>query len=902
MLAAALGLASAAAFAAGPPTLIPGFLKFEAYTNITTTAVQALLDDPNYPNSPGETLYLTSFDTRTVYPNDAHENYGGRISGFVTPVESGDYEFFLRSDDASQLFISPDDNPANLAQVAEEAGCCNAFMETGDPKTSPPQTLVAGRRYAIQVLYKEGGGGDFAQVAWRKAGDTTAAARLLPIPGAFLSAMIPSDGTITIATQPANITAAQNDFITLSLVATSTGPAPLVVQWRKNGVNLPGVTGASARIGPIPASDNNAKFSAVLSIPGATTTSGEATLTVTADVTPPSITRVAASDSFDSVTVDFSEAVTAASAGATANYTLDNGLTVSQATVLSPTRVQLTTSRQALGTTYNLSVKDVTDTGGVKIAADTRQSFSSFANIRGGLKLEVFNDIATTAVQALLDDPKYQANTPDRVAYVPQFSSRFTLPDNQSGLAARDNYGGRLSGWIVPKENGDYEFFIRSDDASQLFLSTDDKPENAVMIAEETGCCGPFEDNSDATAPHTETSAPIALVANNRYYIMALWKEGGGGDYADVAWRKAGDTTLPRSLPYIQGDVLETIAAPGTFTVPTVAIASPANNSAVPVGSPVVLTATASAASGKTIASVEYFELGQSRGVATTSPFTVTVQNLSEDVHVFTARASDSAGMVADSAPVSVSVGTPVRKITLLAINTNTFWKYDRSGQDLGEEWRQINYNDTAWPQGLALIADETTTTVEPIRTPISRFTDADQTYIKTFYFRGTFNWTDPIDPAGKLSLRHVVDDGAVIYLNGREIHRFNIAAGVVVDATTDASGHENAYEGPYDIPITNLVAGKNVLAIEVHNSGGSSSDIVFGAELTATVPLGTPPGGQPVLTITRSGTGLQISWTEGGTLQSSDTVTTGWVDMPGNSPQTIAPGTTGAKFYRVRK
>jgi hypothetical protein len=281
----------------------------------------------------------------------------------------------------------------------------------------------------------------------------------------------------------------------------------------------------------------------------------------------------------------------------------------------------------------------------------------------------------------------------------------------------------------------------------------------------------------------------------------------------------------------------------------------------------------------------------------------VTVQNLSEDVHVFIARARDSAGMVADSAPVSVSVGTPVKKITMLAINTNTFWKYDRSGQDLGEEWRQINYNDSAWPQGLALIADETTTTVEPIRTAISRFTDADQTYIKTFYFRGTFNWTDPIDPAGKLTLRHVVDDGAVVYLNGNEIHRFNIAPDVTVDATTDASGHENAYAGPYDIAITNLVAGKNVLAVEVHQSGGSSSDMVFGAELTATVPLGTAGGNQPVLTITRGATGLQISWTEGGTLQSSDSVTTGWTDVSGNSPQTVTPPAgSGAKFYRVRK
>src|SRR5205823_6616248 len=127
---------------ANAPVLIPGLLKFEAYTNIQTTSVQALLDDPSYPSSPGEVLYMTSFDTRTVYPNDSHENYGGRISGFVTPVQSGDYEFFLRSDDAYQLFISPDENPANLAQVAEETGCCNPFMESGDPKTSSPVSLV----------------------------------------------------------------------------------------------------------------------------------------------------------------------------------------------------------------------------------------------------------------------------------------------------------------------------------------------------------------------------------------------------------------------------------------------------------------------------------------------------------------------------------------------------------------------------------------------------------------------------------------------------------------------------------------------------------------------------------------------------------------------------------------
>src|SRR3954452_9035937 len=77
----------------GAPIRVPGFLKFEAFNNITGTPVQNLLDDPKYQaNKPDEVLYMTSFDTRTVYPTDVHENYGSRITGFITPAQSGDYE------------------------------------------------------------------------------------------------------------------------------------------------------------------------------------------------------------------------------------------------------------------------------------------------------------------------------------------------------------------------------------------------------------------------------------------------------------------------------------------------------------------------------------------------------------------------------------------------------------------------------------------------------------------------------------------------------------------------------------------------------------------------------------------------------------------------------------------
>jgi hypothetical protein len=106
-----------------------------------------------------------------------------------------------------------------------------------------------------------------------------------------------------------------------------------------------------------------------------------------------------------------------------------------------------------------------------------------------------------------------------------------------------------------------------------------------------------------------------------------------------------------------------------------------------------------------------------------------------------------------------------------------------------------------------------------------------------------------------------------VIYLNGVEIHRFGIAAGEV-NFQSDATGHENAWEGPYEIPIANLLPGDNVLAAEVHQSGGSSSDMVFGAELIATIPgsLTPPPTETPKFTkYTRNTDGsITLEWTPG--------------------------------------
>jgi len=105
-----------------------------------------------------------------------------------------------------------------------------------------------------------------------------------------------------------------------------------------------------------------------------------------------------------------------------------------------------------------------------------------------------------------------------------------------------------------------------------------------------------------------------------------------------------------------------------------------------------------------------------------------------------------------------------------------------------------------------------------------------------TYYFRKTFQFDN--DPAAaELKLDLAVDDGAVFYLNGNEIHRQNMSAGPVSYSTLAASaiGDASILNG-ISISNTNLIAGTNVLAVEVHQAGGVDLGMVFGAGLNATI------------------------------------------------------------------
>jgi len=118
-------------------------------------------------------------------------------------------------------------------------------------------------------------------------------------------------------------------------------------------------------------------------------------------------------------------------------------------------------------------------------------------------------------------------------------------------------YGQRLRAFVVPPTNGDYTFWIASDDNSLLLLSTNENPANEIPIAAVTS----WTDWRDFTLEANQQSAPVYLQGGQRYYLEALMQQGSGGDNLTVQWQLP-DGTI--ELPLATGSAAGTLLVPFT--------------------------------------------------------------------------------------------------------------------------------------------------------------------------------------------------------------------------------------------------------------------------------------------------------------------------------------------------
>jgi hypothetical protein len=176
-----------------------------------------------------------------------------------------------------------------------------------------------------------------------------------------------NDGIPFITQQPQPQTVVEGQPASFSVTANGVGT--ISYQWKKNGTNITGAMSSSYTLDPTALSDNGAQFTCVVSNSYGDRNSNAAALTVIeADNTPPVLLSAAASNS-NTVLLVFNEILNASTAADSANYSINNGITVSSA-VVDPAgdKVTLTTSLHSTNS-YTVTVGNVTDLSGNTISA-----------------------------------------------------------------------------------------------------------------------------------------------------------------------------------------------------------------------------------------------------------------------------------------------------------------------------------------------------------------------------------------------------------------------------------------------------------------------------------------------------------------------------------------------------
>jgi hypothetical protein len=329
-----------------------GILR-EVWQNIGGTSVADLTNNAAFPKSPTSTNVVADFFEA---PTDVLDQYGQRLHGYIVPPVTGNYTFWVSSDDGGQLWLSTDDSPANQKLIAWVNGWTSP-REWGKEtnQKSAAIRLEQGRYYYVSAMMKEGGGGDNLAVRWLRPDNVDEG----PISATNLQPWGVTLAPPQIAQQPANTSAVEGQLARFQVLLSSVGPA--YYQWRRNGVDLPGANSSVLDFGPVTMADQNARFSAFITNKLGTATTSEARLSVLPDTTPPSLSSAL---NFGPTTIRlvFSESIAPPGATTVANYQCDNGVTISGAVFGSDNRtVLLSTSPLAYGTTYTITVNNVTD-------------------------------------------------------------------------------------------------------------------------------------------------------------------------------------------------------------------------------------------------------------------------------------------------------------------------------------------------------------------------------------------------------------------------------------------------------------------------------------------------------------------------------------------------------------
>jgi glucose/arabinose dehydrogenase len=222
-----------AVFTAGPASTnctATGTITRDYWANFTGTSVSQVPVN----TTPTSTSNLTIFEA----PSHVADNYASRIRGYICPPATGNYTFWIASDNGSELWLSTNSNPANKVKIAAAVSYTMSREWTKySAQQSMPINLTAGTKYYIEAIHREGTQGDHLAVGWQLPNGTMER----PIPGSRLSPYSATTGSAPLVniTSPTNGTTYSTPAnITINATASSSGGSITKVEFYEGSTKL----------------------------------------------------------------------------------------------------------------------------------------------------------------------------------------------------------------------------------------------------------------------------------------------------------------------------------------------------------------------------------------------------------------------------------------------------------------------------------------------------------------------------------------------------------------------------------------------------------------------------------------------------------------------------------------
>jgi len=490
----------------------PGKVLFEYWMNVGGTSIDSDMRTLcSFPDAPDSSELRDNLKSKV----DWADNYAERARAYLTPPADGDYTFWVSGDDNCQLWLSPTDNPADAKLVAQVAGWTP--VETWDweaAQKSAPVTLKAGRKYYIEGMHKEGGGGDSITAAW---GGPTIGEGPVVIGAEFLTEFAASPAG-AFCPNPAN---GATEWVQPLLQWKGTADAQLFNIYMGTSptlapTDLKGVMPAAAALFPtVPLEPGTTYYWRVDEM---TTTGATVTGKVWSFTAMPA--KAHSPSPVDGAQFASTSLTVAWTAGQNAISHAVFGGTDKEA--LAPLGQTADTSFDATGllqpaTTYFWRV-DETDASGNVVAGDV-WTFSTF-DPAGGAMAQYWDN------RFFDGDPKVVKNVAAvNFAFGGDVTPGINSPDPNIPV---DNFACRWSAEVTPWVSGAYRFYDVSDDGARLFL-------DGKQITDGWWDRGDTED----------TSSAINLVAGQTYQLVMEMYENGGGATAKMEWSGPG---IPKAI------------------------------------------------------------------------------------------------------------------------------------------------------------------------------------------------------------------------------------------------------------------------------------------------------------------------------------------------------------------